>query len=414
MTCLEEVAMTRQLNEAAAGRKLGDLADELRDVNERLVLSSIRAQESFEAAHQERAPLRALLETLHEGVAIVDGAGALVMLNDAARRIMGEIPEAALPDILGAIDFRRLDMMPLPHDEHPIARARRGESFLEIELVLVRGNGEARRVMVGCTTTMDGARVALAIVVLRDVTTRRELEIRRVETERLAAIGRLAANVAHEINNPLAVVTTNIDLLLEGVHRSQTMGQADRAEMESMLADARRSAERIRKVVRNLVTFAKPTGEPRAAADVGGVLETPSNASPADAAATQLRKASVLVIDDEASIGTVLKRLLREYDVTVATGVDEALRIIESGTVFEVILSDLMMPERSGMDLYEALERVAPALVPRVVFITGGAFTPAAADFLERVPNTCVRKPFEAEKVCSVVRQMLARSPTRP
>ena len=66
------------------------------------------------------------------------------------------------------------------------------------------------------------------------------------------------------------------------------------------------------------------------------------------------------------------------------------------------------------MDLYEALERVAPALVPRVVFITGGAFTPAAADFLERVPNTCVRKPFEAEKVCSVVRQMLARSPTRP
>ena len=408
------LAMVRQLNEAAAGRKLGDIAEELRDVNERLVLSSIRAQESFEAAHQERARLRAFLETLHDGVAIVDGAGALVMLNEAARGIMGETPQAGLPDILGAMDFRRLDMTPLPHDEHPVARTRRGESFLEIELLLVRGNGEVRRVMVGCTTTMNGGRVALAIVVLRDITTRRELELRSVETERLAAIGRLAAGVAHEINNPLVVVMTNIDLLLEGIQLSVTMAPADRVEMQSMLEDARQGAERIRKVVCSLVTSAKPAGEERATVDVRGVLGPPPSPSPADGEAPPLRRASVLVLDDEAPIATVLKRLLKEHDVTVATSVDEALRIIESGTVFDVILSDLMMPDRSGMDFYEALGRVAPAHIPRVVFISGGAFTPAAEEFLERVPNTCVRKPFEAETVRSVVRQMLAASPTKP
>jgi PAS domain S-box-containing protein len=406
--------MTRQLGEVAAARKLGEVADELRDVNERLVLSSIRAQESFEAAHQERARLRTLLETLHDGVAIVDGAGAVMMLNAAARTLMGQTADRALSDTLAASDFRRLDKTAVTPDEHPLARARRGESFLETELLLVRGNGEVRRVMVSCTVTLDGDRVALTIVVFRDITARRELEVRTAETERLAAIGRLAAGVAHEINNPLAVVMSNIDVLLEGIQRSLSMPLADRAELESMLEDAREGAERIRKVVRSLVMFAKPGDERRAVVDVRAVPETPSIASAAVVEAPPSRRGSVLVVDDEAPIARVLERLLRDHDVTVATSVDEALGIIETGVVFDVILSDLMMPGRSGMDFYEALGRVAPAHVPRVVFVSGGAYTPAAAEFIERVPNTCVRKPFEAGTIRSVVRQMLSGSPSKP
>jgi CheY-like chemotaxis protein len=268
--------------------------------------------------------------------------------------------------------------------------------------------------MVSCTVTLDGDRVALTIVVFRDITARRELEVRTAETERLAAIGRLAAGVAHEINNPLAVVMSNIDVLLEGIQRSLSMPLADRAELESMLEDAREGAERIRKVVRSLVMFAKPGDERRAVVDVRAVPETPSIASAAVVEAPPSRRGSVLVVDDEAPIARVLERLLRDHDVTVATSVDEALGIIETGVVFDVILSDLMMPGRSGMDFYEALGRVAPAHVPRVVFVSGGAYTPAAAEFIERVPNTCVRKPFEAGTIRSVVRQMLSGSPSKP
>jgi two-component system cell cycle sensor histidine kinase/response regulator CckA len=548
--------MARQRNEVAAARTPSEIAGELRDVNERLVLSSIRAQESFEVAHQERARLRALLETLHEGVAIVDGADAVVTLNQAARRITGLGPQLALPDSVGAIDFRRLDMTLLPRAEHPLARAGRGESFLESELVLVLGNGEVRRIMAGCTTTMDGGRAALSVVVFRDITGRRELEGRLAQTERLAAIGTLAAGVAHEVNNPLAVVMTNIDLVLEGLRSLPSMEPADRADIQSMLTDARDGAERIRTIVSSLGTFAKRADERPSTLDVRVVLETAiglaSNeirhrarleraygsvplvevdaahlasvfvnlllnaahafpetggarneirvvtstdasgravieicdtgpgipaevlsrvfdpffttkdvgegaglglsicrnivlamggeirvesqlghgttsrvvlpprarslepAPPAAAEAPQLRTGSVLVVDDDVAIAIVLARLLNEHDVTVATSVEEALRIIETGTVFDVILSDLMMPERSGMDFYEALARVAPVLVPRVVFVSGGAFTPAAAEFLERVPNPCVRKPFEAEQLRGLVRRILDASKRRP
>jgi CheY-like chemotaxis protein len=122
------------------------------------------------------------------------------------------------------------------------------------------------------------------------------------------------------------------------------------------------------------------------------------------------RRASVLVVDDEPAIGVALGRVLNEHDVTIATSVTDALQIIEAGTVFDVILSDLMMPERSGIDLYEELGRIAPSHVARIVFVTGGAFTPAAAEFLDRVPNDRVRKPFDADAIRALVRKLASRS----
>src|ERR1700720_558071 len=74
---------------------LRGLADELRDINEHLLISSLREQESAEAAEQKTAQLSALLEALSEGVVIADASGRILMLNQAARRIMGIEPAAA-------------------------------------------------------------------------------------------------------------------------------------------------------------------------------------------------------------------------------------------------------------------------------------------------------------------------------
>jgi hypothetical protein len=46
-----------------------------------------------------------------------------------------------------------------------------------------------------------------------------------------------------------------------------------------------------------------------------------------------------------------------------------------------------MMPDMSGMDVYAELARVAPDQVDRIIFLTGGAFTAKARDFVEQVPN---------------------------
>jgi CheY-like chemotaxis protein len=112
----------------------------------------------------------------------------------------------------------------------------------------------------------------------------------------------------------------------------------------------------------------------------------------------------VLIIDDEAAIGRSLGGLLgAHHDVVVMTRAADALPRITAGEAFDVILCDLMMPEMSGMAFHAQVQAIAPDLARRVVFLTGGAFTAAARDFLARVPNARLEKPFDAADVFRVV-----------
>jgi PAS domain S-box-containing protein len=115
------------------------------------------------------------------------------------------------------------------------------------------------------------------------------------------------------------------------------------------------------------------------------------------------RRASVLVVDDERAIGVILGRVLREHAVTVVTSAREAFDLIMGGANFDVVLSDVMMPEMSGMDLYATLTRLRPEAAERMVFLTGGAFTEAAKEFLDAVPNERIEKPFDAAAVRALV-----------
>jgi CheY-like chemotaxis protein len=115
-------------------------------------------------------------------------------------------------------------------------------------------------------------------------------------------------------------------------------------------------------------------------------------------------KTRVLVIDDEPAMGRALARALRDHmDVVSLTNAREALQRIVAGERFEVILSDVMMPELSGMDLHERISRIAPDQAQRMIFVTGGAFTQAARDFLDRVPNPRIEKPVEATNLLAIV-----------
>ena len=115
-------------------------------------------------------------------------------------------------------------------------------------------------------------------------------------------------------------------------------------------------------------------------------------------------RARVLVVDDEPAMGRALQRTLREHlDVVALTSAREAHALIAGGERFEVILSDVMMPEMSGMDLHHALMRIAPEQAQRMIFVTGGAFTAAAHEFLDRVPNPRIEKPVEATNLLAMV-----------
>jgi two-component system cell cycle sensor histidine kinase/response regulator CckA len=122
------------------------------------------------------------------------------------------------------------------------------------------------------------------------------------------------------------------------------------------------------------------------------------SARPLVPARPALPRGRILIVDDEPSMGTSLRILLSpEHDVVTVTRGRHALALIEDGEKFDAILCDLMMPEMGGMDLFAALERVAPELASRVVFLTGGAFTERAAEFLANVKNPTLDKPFAVD-----------------
>jgi CheY-like chemotaxis protein len=127
------------------------------------------------------------------------------------------------------------------------------------------------------------------------------------------------------------------------------------------------------------------------------------------------RRGSVLVVDDEPMVATVLRRILMiDHDVTSASNGREAMDRFEKGERFDVVLCDIMMPVMNGMGLHAELSKALPEQADRIVFISGGAFTPAAKAFLDRVPNPRVEKPFEAPNIRALVRALVASSSRAP
>jgi len=121
------------------------------------------------------------------------------------------------------------------------------------------------------------------------------------------------------------------------------------------------------------------------------------------------RRASVLVVDDDPQVLLCIRRILdAEHALTTTTSAFDALRRIREGERFDALISDLMMPELSGMALYGKVKEVAPKLAEKTVFITGGAFTPPARTFLDTVANARLEKPFAARELRDVVRGVVA------
>jgi CheY-like chemotaxis protein len=115
----------------------------------------------------------------------------------------------------------------------------------------------------------------------------------------------------------------------------------------------------------------------------------------------------ILIIDDQPTLGKAIRRMLGDHDVTVVASGREALDKIEAGERYDVILTDVMMPEISGIDIHMTLARIAPEQVANMVFMTGGAFTKQAADFFDRIANPTIEKPFDRAQLFAVIDEML-------
>jgi PAS domain S-box-containing protein len=137
------------------------------------------------------------------------------------------------------------------------------------------------------------------------------------------------------------------------------------------------------------------------------IMETPADLVNPPAPEAVAQGGKLLVIDDEPMILGALRRSLSgEYNVTCVGDGRKALDRLRAGERYELILCDLMMPEMTGMDLFAELERLAPDQAARMVFVSGGAFTPRAREFLERVQNARVEKPIDLSNLRLLLRNL--------
>jgi PAS domain S-box-containing protein len=116
----------------------------------------------------------------------------------------------------------------------------------------------------------------------------------------------------------------------------------------------------------------------------------------------------ILIVDDEDMVGKAIYRMLRsEHDVEVETSVAAVLARLNAGQRFDVIVCDLMMPGATGMDLYDAVLRLDKDQAARMVFMTGGAFTQRAQEFLDNVENPRVGKPCDKGELLATLARII-------
>ncbi|HSN90360.1 MAG TPA: PAS domain S-box protein [Anaeromyxobacteraceae bacterium] len=487
-----------------------------------------------------------LFESLLDAVTVLDFQGQIIDWNGRAEAMFGWTKAEALGKRPGDLLFRG------GGDDlaTTLVASVSQDGRVTNEVTLRRKDGtEVVAEVVGVPLRDPSGRHVADIAIYRDVTERRQMQARLLLADRMAALGTLAAGVAHEINNPLAFVLGNLVYLEEELPR-RAPESTGLPEFASALKEARTGAERIRSTVRDLLDLARgrdaevvaevdvnavveftvkmaepqlrhrarivkrlgtipqvaapesrlgqvflnllinaaqaiPEGDagrnevrvttrhdPQAGtvtvevsdtgvgiaaedrqrifdpfyttktvgvgtglglsishsivASLGGeivvesargkgstfrVILPASAATPASAVEAErpaLPRARILVVDDEPLVGNVLQRLLGgRHEVVVATRGAEALVLLGAGARFDLLLCDLLMPEMSGMELYEKLAAEFPDQARHTVFMTGGAFTDRARAFAARRQHRVMTKPVDLRELEGILAEHL-------
>src|SRR5919107_5813133 len=251
-----EVISTPALN--SRGERLGlvsifrDVTD-LRRANEELARNFVKLQQAESEARRERDRLDLILENVGQPIAVCDSSGKFILFNQRAELLFqerDEMPWASLRAV-------RNNSVKLTSFISGLASGAESGRQAEIELIdPATANGLPMEITSAEVADAKG-QVTAVVSVLHDLSEIRELERRRVEqqlfeSEKLAAVGRLAASIAHEVNNPLEAIKNALYLM---------QGSSEGDKNSRFLEIARKETERVSHIIRQMLGFARRPGE---------------------------------------------------------------------------------------------------------------------------------------------------------
>ena len=240
-----------------------------RPIRTATLVSSVRAalqararqfqiKDALEELKREREMLQVVLDNLPLGVVVANASGEIVLHNRTMEKILRH-PYLDTPDIAAHGKWHALhpDGRPLSGEEYPLPRAMRsGKPLPPEEYVYRRGDGtEAWLSFAAAPILNDKGEVTGGVVALSDIDAQKRAETALIQSEKLAAVGRLAASISHEINNPLEAVT---NLLYLSAHHEGVPDQA-----RAYLAAADQELRRVSQIVNHTLRFHRQSTRPR-------------------------------------------------------------------------------------------------------------------------------------------------------
>jgi PAS domain S-box-containing protein len=253
-----EVISTPAAN--ARGEPLGlvsifrDVTD-LREANEELARNFVKLQQAEAESRRERDRLDLIIENVGHPIVVCDSSGNFILFNRRAELLFQE-NDSFRSRAAAAV---RANAVKLTSFISALASSG-GETGRQAEIELIDPeDNRALPMEITAREVLDPTGQVTAVVsILHDLTEIRELERRRVEqqlfeSEKLAAVGRLAASIAHEVNNPLEAIKNALYLM-------QGLG-AEGDKNSRFLEIARKETERVSHIIRQMLGFARRPGE---------------------------------------------------------------------------------------------------------------------------------------------------------
>jgi PAS domain S-box-containing protein len=228
-------------------------------------------------AEEQAARLAAIVQSSEHAIYSTSAAGIVQTWNKGAERLYGYTSA----EMVGQPILATVPEQCRAEHEEAAARALGGggvDSFLTRRLTKA-GAVVHVSIMLSPISDLDHRIVGTAVIA-RDVSEQVKLQERLVVADRLASVGTLAAGMAHEINNPLAYVSANLDVMIEELRVIGGGSPSGRLkELEEMAVQAQGGADRIKKIVRGLMTFSRADEERRGVVDLRRLLDVSTSSS---------------------------------------------------------------------------------------------------------------------------------------